>query len=277
MFQRLLVGLDGSAGADAALEAAITLGRRAGATIVLAAVTEIRLLEAPMFEAAGPLWTEGVPLAPIAADLREALDARAKQCLADGADRVADAGLVAETVRAVGLVDEELLRLAETTDAVVIGRRGELHTHSGKMGAVTTHIIKRALRPVLVAGDRPSAFERPVVAFDGGETSSHALEAAARFAAERRLPLDVVHVADDPRDSAGMLAAAATIAEARGVTPRTFALSGDIVAAVADWITRNGGDFLIVGVHGGRGTPWPLGSHAEKLIRATAVPVLVHR
>jgi nucleotide-binding universal stress UspA family protein len=277
MFQRLLVGLDGSAGADAALEAALTLGRWAGATIVLAAVTEIRLLEAPMFEAAGPLWTEGVPSAPIAADLREALDGRAKQLLADGAERVAEAGLAAETVRAVGLVDEELLRLAETTDAVVIGRRGELHTHSGKLGAVTTHIIKRALRPVLVAGDRPSAFERPVVAFDGGETSSHALAAAARFAAARRLPLDVVHVADDPRDGAGMLAAATTIAEARGVTPRTFALSGEIVAAVADWITRNGADFLIVGVHGGRGTPWPIGSHAEKLLRATAVPVLVHR
>jgi nucleotide-binding universal stress UspA family protein len=277
MFQRLLVGLDGSAGADAALEAALTLGQRAGATIVLAAVTEIRLLEAPMFEAAGPLWTEGVPIAPVAADLREALDARAKQLLADGADRVAEAGLAAETVRAVGLVDEELLRLAETADVVVIGRRGELHTHSGKLGAVTSHIIKRAPRPVLVAGDRPSAFERPVVAFDGGETSSHALEAAARFAAARRLPLDVVHVADDPRDGAGMLAAATTIAETRGVTPRTFALSGDIVAAVADWITRNGADFLIVGVHGGRGTPWPIGSHAEKLIRATAVPVLVHR
>jgi nucleotide-binding universal stress UspA family protein len=160
---------------------------------------------------------------------------------------------------------------------VVIGRRGELHTHSGKLGVVTTHIIKRALRPVLVAGDRPSAFERPVVAFDGGETSSHALEVAARFAAERHLPLDVVHVSDDSRDAAALLAAASSIATARGVVPRTFALTGDIVAAIADWVSRNGGDFLIVGVHGGRGTPWPLGSHAEKLIRATAVPVLVHR
>ena len=277
MFQRLLVGLDGSAGADAALGAAITLGRRDGATIVLAAVTEIRLLEAPMFEAAGPLWTEGMPLAPIASDLRETLDARAKQLLAEGTERVAEAGLPAETVRAVGIVDEELLRLAETTDAVVIGRRGELHAHAGKIGAVTTHIIKSALRPVVVAGDQPSAYERPVVAYDGGETSGHALEAAARFAAERHLPLDVVHVADDPRDAAGTLAAASAIAAARGVTPRTFALSGDIAHAVADWVSRNGGDFLVVGVHGGRGTPWPLGSHAEKIIRATTVPVLVHR
>jgi nucleotide-binding universal stress UspA family protein len=277
MFQRLLVGLDGSAGADAALEAALTLGRRANAVIVLAAVTEIRLLEAPLFGAAGPLWTEGMPVAPVVSDLREALDARAKRFLAEGMDRVAEAGLAVETVRAVGIVDEELLRLAETTDAVVIGRRGELQTHPGKIGAVTSHIIKSALRPVVVAGDQPSAFERPVVAFDGGETSSHALEAAARFAAERRLPLDVLHVADDVEEAEGMLAAASAIAMARGVTPRTFALSGDIVAAIADWVRRNGGDFLIVGVHGGRGTPWPLGSHAEKLLRATTVPVLVHR
>ena len=277
MFQRLLVGLDGSAGADAALEAALTLGRRANAVIVLAAVTEIRLLEAPLFGAAGPLWTEGMPVAPVVSDLREALDARAKRFLAEGTDRVAEAGLAVETVRAVGIVDEELLRLAETTDAVVIGRRGELQTNPGKIGAVTSHIIKSALRPVLVAGDQPSAFERPVVAFDGGETSSHALDVAARFAAERHLPLDVVHVSDDPRDAEEMLAAASSIAAARGVTPRTFALSGDIVDAIADWVSRNGGDFLIVGVHGGRGTPWPLGSHAEKLIRATTVPVLVHR
>ena len=277
MFQRLLVGLDGSAGAEAALEAALTIGRRADAVIVLAAVTDIRLLEAPLFGAAGPLWAEGMPIAPVASDLREALDARAKRFLAEGTTRVAGAGLAVETVRAVGIVDEELLRLAETTDAVVIGRRGELQTHPGKIGAVTSHIIKSALRPVLVAGDEPSAFERPVVAFDGGETSRHALEAAARFAAERHLPLDVLHVAEDTGEADEMLAAAAAIATARGATPRTFALSGDIVAVIADWVGRNGGDFLIVGVHGGRGTPWPLGSHAEKLIRATAVPVLVHR
>lgn len=277
MFQRLLVGLDGSAGADAALAAALTLGRRADAVIILATITEIRLLEAPLFGTAGPIWAEGMPVAPVASELREVLDIRAKRFLAEGTDRVAEAGLAVETVRAVGVVDEELLRLAENADAVVIGRRGELQTHAGKIGAVTAHIIKRALRPVLVAGDQPSAFERPVVAFDGGETSSHALEVAARFAAEHRLPLDVLHVADDSGDAEQILATATAMATARGVTPRTFALSGDVVVAIADWVSRNGGDFLIVGVHGGRGSPWPLGSHAEKLIRATVVPVLVHR
>jgi nucleotide-binding universal stress UspA family protein len=61
------------------------------------------------------------------------------------------------------------------------------------------------------------------------------------------------------------------------VTVRTHALSGDIVDAVADWIARANADVLVAGAHGGRGTPWPLGSHAEKLIRATVVPVIIHR
>jgi nucleotide-binding universal stress UspA family protein len=58
---------------------------------------------------------------------------------------------------------------------------------------------------------------------------------------------------------------------------RTHALTGDIVDAVADFVARGNADLLVAGAHGGRGTPWPLGSHAEKLIRATVVPVMIHR
>ena len=277
MFHRLVVGLDGSAGAEAALGAAIALGRRADATIVLAAVTDIRLLEAPLFEAAGPLWIEGMPVAPVAADLREALDARAKRHLADGAAKVAAAGLTTETAHAVGIVDEELLHLAEDADLMVIGRRGELHVEPGKIGAVTAHLIKRSPKPVLVAGDRPSAFERPAVAFDGGETSTAAVRDAARFAAERGLTLDILHVHDDPAEAQDTLVRAAALAAHYGVTARCHVLQGDIVAAVADWVARRDADLLVAGAHGGRGTAWPLGSHAEKLIRATVVPVMIHR
>jgi nucleotide-binding universal stress UspA family protein len=277
VFTRLLVGLDGSPGAEAALDAALTLARPAQATVILAAVTDIRLLEAPLLESAGPLWTEGVPVAPVASDLRAALDERARTFLADGVERVTAAGLVVETVRAVGLVDEELLRLAEDADILVIGRRGDVHTMPGKIGAVTAHIIKRAPLPVIVAGDRTSTFEKPAVAFDGGETSSAALLTACRFAAEHHLSLDIVHVAEDPATGAGILEKARALAAPRGVTVRTHALAGDIVEAVADWVARSGTDLLVAGAHGGRGTPWPLGSHAEKLIRATVVPVMIHR
>jgi nucleotide-binding universal stress UspA family protein len=216
-------------------------------------------------------------VAPVASDLHVTLEARARGFLAAGSARVAAAGLAAETVRAVGIVDAELLRLAEQADAVVIGRRGDVHTMPGKIGAVTAHVIKRAPRPVIVAGDRPSTFAKPVVAFDGGETSTHALEFACRFAVARGLSLDLVHVGGEEADAEAMLAGARAVAALHAVTLRTHLLDGDIVGAVADWVARSGADLLVAGAHGGRGMPWPLGSHAEKLIRATVVPVLIHR
>lgn len=277
MFTRLLVGLDGSAGADAALEAAIGLARRFKATIVLAAITDIRLLEAPLFETTGPPWTEGLPAAPVAVELREALDERVVRILETAAARVAAAGLQSESVRATGLADEELIRLADQAEAIVVGRRGELHGEAGSLGSVTGRVIKRSPKPVLVAGEQPSACERPVVAFDGGETSSHALELAARYAEALGLSVAVVHVSDDAEAGDALLAKASAFLSGRGVAFQTHRLAGDVTRAVTGFLTQHRGDLLVAGAHGGRRRSWAIGSQAEKLLRAAAVPVLIHR
>ncbi len=277
MFTRLLVGLDGSPGADAALDTAIGLARRFKATIVLAAITDIRLLEAPLYEAAGPLWTEGIPAAPVAVDLRQALEERAVQVLAGAAARVAAAGLRAEQLRAVGLADEELIRLTEQAEAVVIGRRGESHGERGALGAVTGRLVKRSPKPVLVAGEAPSACERPVVAFDGHETSSHALELAARYAEALGISLAVVHVSDDAEAGDELLARAAAFLSGRGVAFQTHRLPGDVTRSITGFLVQHGADLLVAGAHGGRRRPWAVGSHAEKLVKAVTIPVMIHR
>lgn len=277
MFTRLLVGLDGSPGADAALEAAICLAGRFKTTIVLAAITDIRLLEAPLFETTGPLWTEGVPAAPVAVEMREALDERAAKILEAASARVAAAGLQGETLRAVGLVDEELVRLADQAEAIVVGRRGELHGDPGTLGAVTSHIIKRSPKPVLVAGEQPSACQKPVVAYDGGETSVHALELAARYSEALGLPLAVVHVGDDAAAGDALLAKAAAFLSGRGAAFETHRLSGDVTRAITGFLAKHGGDLLVAGAHGGRHRGWRIGSHAEKLLRATQIPVIINR
>jgi nucleotide-binding universal stress UspA family protein len=277
MFTRLLVGLDGSPGADAALEAAIGLGRRFKTTIVLAAITDIRLLEAPLFETTGPLWTEGVPAAPVAVELREALEERATKILEASAAKVSAAGLQSEALRAIGLVDEELVRLADQAEAIVVGRRGELHGDPGTIGAVTSHIIKRSPKPVFVAGDQASACQKPVVAYDGGETSTHALELAARYTEALGLPLAVVHVNDDATKGDALLAKAAAFLSGRGAAFETHRLPGDVARAVTKFLGEWGGDLLVAGAHGGRHHGWTIGSHAEKLLKATTVPVIIHR
>jgi nucleotide-binding universal stress UspA family protein len=277
MFARLLVGLDGSSGADAALDAAIGLARRFKTTIVLAAITDIRLLEGPLLDAAGALWTEGAPAAPVTLELRAALEERVQRVLDVAVARVAEAGLASESVRATGLVDEELLRFADRAEALVVGRRGELHAAPGTLGAVTVHVIKKSPKPVLVAGDRPSTCQRPVVAYDGGETSSHALELAARYAEALELPLAVVHVSGDAPAGDALLAKATAYLSSRRVAFEAHRLEGAVAPTIAAFTARYAGDLLVAGAHGGRRRSWAVGSHAERLLRVTTIPVLIHR
>lgn len=277
MFTRLLVGLDGSAGADAALGAAIGLGRRFRSALTLVSVTDIRLLEAPLFETAGPLWTEGVPIAPPSGELRAALEERATGILAAGAERATAEGLAVERVHAVGLVDEELVRLGEKADAVVVGRRGEGHARAGTVGTVTAHLIKRCTKPVLVAGDQPSACESPVVAYDGREASTHALALAARFAEATGISLDVVHVSDKAEEGEALLSRAGAFLSSHGILFRTHRLEGDIGRAVGAFVEERGADLVVAGAHGGRRRSWAVGSQAERLIQLTTVPVIINR
>lgn len=278
MFTRLLVGLDGSAGADAALDAAIALGTRFRATIVLAAIADSRLLDAPLLGTTAGLWTEGLQMPTDTGPLTDALERRCTQLLADAAARVADADLPLEEVRSAGLVEDELLKLAGRADALVIGRRGEMHQEHGTIGAVTARIIKHAACPVVVAGEQPSVFERPLVAFDGGETSMAALALAATYAETGHLAVDVVHVGGGGPESAALAARAETFLAGTSVRHQVRRLEGEIVPTVTAYALGSRADVLLVGAHGGRRRHgWPLGSRAEQIIRATPIPVIVVR
>jgi nucleotide-binding universal stress UspA family protein len=277
MFARLLVGLDGSAGADAALDAAIALGTRFRATIVLAAIADARLLDATLLGSGAGLWTEGLQVPADVGPLGEALAQRCGRLLADAATRVSDADLPLEEVRATGLVEEELLKLAGRAEALVVGRRGEMHQGHGTVGAVTAKVIRHASCPVVVAGEQPSVFERPLVGYDGGETSEAALALAARYAEACHLPLDVVHVGAH-REGEAVAAKAQAFLAGTSARHQVRRLEGDIVPTLTAYATGSRADALLVGAHGGRRRHgWPLGSRAEAVLRTTPIPVIVVR
>jgi nucleotide-binding universal stress UspA family protein len=277
MFSRLLVGLDGSPGAQQALEASVGLAARFRSTLVLATVTDLRMLEAPLF-GAGPIWSEGMPAAPAVAELGALMEERAGRLLAAAAARAAAAGVPVETARSAGVVDEELLHLLAHADALVIGRRGELHDAPGTLGTVTAHVIKRAEKPVLVAGQEPTRGGRPVVALDGGTTSSNALALAAAYAERAGVPLDVVHVAEDPVAAQPILEGAAEFLHGRHLAHATHRLAGPVADAIAAHVAATGADLLLAGAHGGRQRRQLfVGSHTERLLKATAVPTFIVR
>ena len=57
----------------------------------------------------------------------------------------------------------------------------------------------------------------------------------------------------------------------------THRLTGDVARAVTAFLAPYCADLLVAGAHGGRRRSWAIGSHAEKLLRATSIPVIIHR
>lgn len=276
MFATLLVGLDGSRGADAALDAALALGRRFHSTIMIAAVVDLRVLEAPLVKGAAAAWPQALASAPATTlELGEVMRGRADKLLTAGAARVAAAGLGCEALRETGMVEEELLKLAEHAEALVVGRRGELTGHD-EVGEHTVRLIRRAPRPVVVAGEAPSAFGRPVVAWDGSEPAAAALTLAARYATHAQVPLDVVFVSDDDAAAEALLGQAAAFLSRTDVSYDTHRLQGDVTRAIAAFARQSDADVIVCGAHGRRHS-WSMGSTAEALVRSTTLPAIIVR
>lgn len=277
MFATLLVGLDGSPGADAALDAAIALGRRFHSTIALAAVVDLRVLEAPLARGASAAWPDAAVSMPSATlELGGVMRNRADRLLAAAAERVAAAGLAAVTMHQTGIVEEELLKLAEGAEALVVGRHGEL-PGADELGDHAVRLIRRAPHPVVVAGEQRSAFARPVVAYDGSDPATAALALAARYAAAADVPLRIVHVgADQPEKGEALLAQAVAWLSRSDVSYDTYLLHGDVGREVAAFMDREGGDVVVCGAHGRR-RAWTMGSTAEALARRARAPTIVVR
>ena len=253
MFTRLLIGLDGSAGADAALEQAIVLGRRFGATLIVAHVRERG-------------WGSG----------RGRDEGNGDGAMVERArERVTAAGLKAEATLRDGDPDTELAELAKGVDVVLVGRRGGT-SRAGELGATVSSLIKIAERCVIVCGAVPSPMNACAIAFDGRETSRRALDLAARFASIAQSTVHVIHATIDSAAGLQVVGEAEAVLSLQGVTFVTHIEAGTPGEAVQRVVLRTKCDALFAGAHitHGRDSKVTV-SHAEQILRHTDIPVVV--
>ena len=247
MFTRLLVGLDGSPRADAALEQAVQVGKLFGSTILVAYVRE-----------------RGAP------DENGAMLDRAQE-------RGRAAGLNVEGTALAGDADVELAELAKTVDAVLVGRRG-VTTKGETLGPTVTSLIRIAERCVIVCGGVPSPMRSIAVAFDGRDTSRRALERAIQFATVVESTVHVIHANDDREAGlkvVGAAEAALSMQRVAFVTHVEPGRPGEVVAAV---IERTHCDALFAGAHMTHAEGRPSAvvvSHAEEILQHTDIPVVI--
>lgn len=295
MYKQILVPLDGSAFAEAALPLALEISRRTGADVRLATVLEpVTSFAYEGWEGAAVEWSEKY--------LEEVLDRLEGQ----SGGELTHAVLNGHTV-------EMLQSEAEATsaDIVVMASHGRGALSRMWLGSVADGFVRHTNLPVVVvrpeeeAGPAQSfdhSFETLMIPLDGSELSERALEHATEFGELfdsayhlTRIvsyPVDIAspylphtaqvnqQVVEDAKEGAAQyLEAHAEAMRRRGLRVTTSvavdAQAGGGILAEAEAV---GAEMVAMATHGRTGLSRAiLGSAADKVLRGSRVPVLLYR
>ena len=144
---RLVIATDGSPGAREALETGVALARgsRAAATFVYVRHGPLPVLGDPFYQRS------------LSDELR-----RARSALTEAEALAAEAGVEAESEILEGHPAERVIELARArnADLIVVGSRGRGGITGALLGSVSTEIVHKADRPVLVTKQRSRARSR---------------------------------------------------------------------------------------------------------------------
>ena len=279
MFNRILVPTDGSDAASAATGYAIRLSSIFDSTLVGLHVVDVRLIEGPVLQTIGSMWGD-IPLPVQQEGVTRTLRERGGRLLDDLTRRAEEQGRPIETALEVGIVPEVIVERARGVDLVVMGRRGE-HAEFGShaVGATVGGVARRSPRPVLVCPRGEDALERPLVAYDGSDHATRALEIAVEYAETRGCPLHIVCVRGEEGQAGDVLETACDYARGHAVEATPMPLAGDAVPErILTAATDVEADLLVMGAYGrSRLREFLLGSTTETLLASFQHPILLYR
>jgi nucleotide-binding universal stress UspA family protein len=146
MYKQIVVGTDGSAGANVAVDAAIELARLTGATLHV--VHAHKLMTAYYLAAATEV---GVPAAGIM-ESNEALLAESQKICDRAVERATGAGVGAEAHCVAGDAADALLKVAEDADCdlLVVGNRGMTGMRRFVLGSVPNKLSHQCPASLLI-------------------------------------------------------------------------------------------------------------------------------
>ena len=194
MIKNILVPLDGSEHSKAALDYAIWITEKFNGSLFGQHIIDTISIEGTFFhDISGSLGFE--PYLDFSSKMREILEERGRYVLDDFAARCEKKGIRYTTFLDMGLIANEICERAKVADLVVIGHRGVNEEFStGLLGTTAETITRKCPRPVFVSTKQFKSVEHPLLAYDGSQRASSAMESAAEFCTVLHLPLTVLTV-----------------------------------------------------------------------------------
>lgn len=276
MIKSILVAVDASAHAQAALQHAIDVGTLYHARMTGLYVLDIRYLEMP--PSLDYSYTfEAVPPTVVPPDVMEKFKVKSERILRDFREAVEKTGLLVETRVEEGVPGQVIADLGDAYDLVVMGKRGE-HAKWGRdlLGSTAESVARRSATPVLLVEGQFRQVKKALVLFDGSHPAIRGLKMAADLAERAAVGLHVLTVDDEPERGRATLGEAGAYLEPLGLAAAYSVLPGRAAKTVAFSLRDDPADLVILGMRGH--SPLRhliLGRTTEQVMRSVPLPVLL--
>ncbi len=197
IFNRIVVGIDGSTPGWTAKDYAFELGEKLQIPVVGVHIIDNRLLEESFLEdLAGVLgFTYYMGISQKVRDFfEEQANALIEEFLAEGRQR----GIKVSSFQTVGIPYEELVEQADPEDLLIIGRRGRRPIKGFLLSSTAEVASRRSKCPVMLVPEEKRHIKNICVAYDGGDISKKALELAKELAKVYTAKFYALYVGEEP-------------------------------------------------------------------------------
>ena len=278
MIKNILVPLDGSEHSRAALDYAIWITEKFDGTLFGQHIIDTISIEGTFFhDISGSLGFE--PYLDFSSKMREILEERGKIILDDFVARCEKQHIRCTTLLDMGLIANEICERSKVADLVVIGHRGVNEEFStGLLGTTAESITRKCPRPVFVSTKQFKPVEKPLLAYDGSQRASSAMETAAEFCTVLHLPLTVLTIAKEESLGRTNLQQARSYLDSYAIDVKYELTRGYPEQKIVEYLVNLNHDLLFIGAHGHRRIiNMVLGSTTEYVLRNVPCPVFLKR
>jgi len=253
MFNRLVVGFDGSKSSFVAANYAFDLGAKFGIPVIGIYVIDKRLLDETLLEDLAGILGFTFYLG-ISQRVKEALEKKADVLFQEFAELGRQKGAKVSLVQVEGIPYEEIAKEADPEDLIFIGHKGSELIKGFMIGSTAERVIRKAPCPVFVARDNYKPIKRVGIAFDGSEVAKKALKVGSNLAKGYGASLEVIFVEPSENFPEGLIdkikAEADKVLEEENIDYTFTLLRGFPEEKLVEYQEHGNVDLLVMGAFG---------------------------
>ena len=278
MIKNILVPIDGSEHARCALDYGLWFAESFNGALFGQHVIDTASIEGTFFhDISGSLGFE--PYLDFSSKMREVLEERGKGLLDEFSERCRDKGIRNETFLDMGIVPNEICERAKLADLVILGHRGMNEAFStGLLGSTSENVTRKCPRPVFITTQSFKQIKKPLLAYDGSQRASSAMESAAEFCNQLQLPLTVLYVPKVEGMEEKVFQEAKSYLGTYEVEVQYEVAKGYPEQKIVEYLTHRDYDLVFIGAYGHRRIiEMVLGGTTEYVLRNSPCPVFLKR